>query len=157
MPVIQTETSRNLCPAGPQIIELKEVKETELPDFNDPNLMQTRLIWRFETVGEADEAGNPYEIAIFTGTRYGNSRAKLTWLLDMLVPGMTSAKAQALDTDTLIGNRYETQVKHVQGLKDPSKKFAECQYFRPLVSKASEHGKVIDSEGNEVPDIFANA
>jgi hypothetical protein len=157
MPSIQIEKPRSLCPAGPQVIRLVEVTEKETPNFNDPNVMDTRLLWRFVVKGEVDEDGLQYEVAIFTGLKYGNPKAKLTWLLDMLDPGMTKKKAEGLDPSRYIDTDYETLIKHVPGQRDPSKRFAEPQYLKPMVNKASEHGKVIDAEGNEVPDLFEDA
>jgi hypothetical protein len=142
MPVVQTERPRTLCPPGLYEVVLAEVTTQMMPAFSGDGEVE-RWLWRFVT-NKRDENGQYIEIPVFTGGVYGNSRAKLTWLLDMIRPGITKAQADRLNTDDLIGSHFEAQVKHEQSVRDPETKVATFAYIRPA--------------GNEgAPDPFAFA
>jgi hypothetical protein len=131
---VQVEAPRELHPIGLATFTLAAVETIQQPSFNDPTQMVERWIWRFQS-DRKDEAGQPLEVAVFTGQKYGNSQARLTWLLDLMVPGITIAQAQALDTDELLGRRYEGSVKHEISTNDPNKRLATFSYLKPLLAE----------------------
>src|SRR5207253_2755618 len=130
MPVVQTERPRTLCAPGIYEVVLADVTTQMMPAFSGDGEVE-RWLWRFVT-NKQDENGQYIEVPIFTGGVYGNSRAKLTWLLDMLIPGITKQQADRLNTDDLIGMRFEGSVKHEQSVKDPETKIATFAYLRPV-------------------------
>lgn len=130
MPKVELPKERPLCPPGLHRLRLAEVIEKDVPAFDGEGSVR-KWIWRFLSNKKTPE-GTLYEVAKFTGTVYGNSKAALTWLLDMMIPGITQTQADNLDTDVLIGTEYEASIKHVPSQKDPSKKYAEIQFLKPL-------------------------
>ncbi|MBA2703472.1 MAG: hypothetical protein H0U60_06450 [Blastocatellia bacterium] len=154
MPVITTQSDRVLCPAGPHILKLFSVELREMDDYAKTGKTE-RLIWTFYTKKINPEDSNPWEVSLFTGTSYGPQKAKLTWLLDMLCPGITKKEAEGLDTEDLIGTSYKTQIKHTASQSDASKIYAEPLYLEPL--QPSPFGKEAraEAEADEV-DPFAD-
>lgn len=145
MPVVQEAKPRPLCPAGIQEFVLADVTPKMMPSFNGEGETE-RWIWRF--VGnKKDETGQFYEVPVFTGTTYGDPRAKLTWLLDLLLPNATEAEKKRLDTDTLLGCHWEGSVKHEAGVKDPTQKFAAFAYLRPLGNEGAPDPFAFDQDG----------
>jgi hypothetical protein len=129
VPTISLTSHSPLCPAGAQRLVLVEVVEKELAGPT-PGETVPKLLWRFHTAA-TDFLGRPYEIVVFTGLSYGHPNARLTWLLDMLLPHRTAAEREALDTDTLIGTEYDAIVKHAPGFRDPKRTYAEIQFLKP--------------------------
>lgn len=127
MPQVKTEQDFELFPAGPATVQLVSVEEREMDKF-DKSGKELRWLWNFKK----DPASETECLTVFTRDRYGNSRATLTILLDMLVPGITKDEAGALDTNTLVGSWYETLVKHSASKNDANKLYAEASYFKPL-------------------------
>ena len=76
-----------------------------------------QLIWIFEAEEIAPD-GRPYEHAVFTGLFYGDSRANLTTLLDMLLPKATDDEKKSLNTDLLLGSRYDAVIRMVKNQKN---------------------------------------
>jgi hypothetical protein len=130
MPKIKVAKERPLAPPGPHVLTLDESSEKQIESYEGSGTVQ-KLLWKFATEKLAED-GEPYEVTVFTGTEYGNPKAKLTPFLDMMLPGITPAEARDLDTEQLIGTRYEAQIRHTTSLKDPSRKYAEIVYLRPL-------------------------
>jgi DNA-directed RNA polymerase subunit RPC12/RpoP len=162
---VEIERPRPLHPVGLGTFTLVDVSTVQMPDFNDPSKQVDRWLWKFESDKKTPE-GEPYEMAVFTGTRYGNSQSKLTWLLDLLVPGITVRQAEALDTDDLLGRKWEGSVKHETSVKDPEKRFASFSYLKPLIEEGAHTDpfffdddagsvKVCVSCGNEVEETVA--
>jgi hypothetical protein len=130
MPQLTVEKTRTLCPPGLHVFELKEVSTITMQSFDGTGQVE-RLLWRFVS-SKRDPEGAFFEVPVFTGYSYGNPKAKLTWLLDMLRPGISKREADNLDTDRLVGERYEGSVKHATSERDPDKKVATFAYLRPV-------------------------
>jgi len=130
MATLQVQKPMPLCPQGLHIFTLVEVKPSYSEKFQTDQLM-----WRFVSDKMSPE-GTLYEVAIWTGLKYGHIKAKLTWLLDMLQPGITPAQAENLNTDVFLHRQYEGMVKHAvkEGGGDP---YATFLYLRPLQTAQS--------------------
>lgn len=133
---------RDPIPAGKHTLTLKEVKPHVSDDpwhpVEDPNTgeqvpgKKEQLIWIFESDKKGQD-GKPYEYATFTGLFYGDSRANLTTLLDMLMPNSTEDVKRNLDTDLLLGSKYEAQIamqKNQKGNLVP-----KALFFAPISEK----------------------
>ncbi|MBA2704623.1 MAG: hypothetical protein H0U60_12330 [Blastocatellia bacterium] len=153
MPVVSTTKDRPLCPAGPHLLKLMDVESKLMPGF-ETTVESENWIWQFHTKKVAED-GSPYEVTVFTRTHYGPARAKLTWLLDMMVPGITPEQAEGLDTDALIGQSFKAQIKHSKGIKDPTRTFAEVVFLEPLTPPAGAKPAAKKAEA-EVEDDFAD-
>ena len=130
MPVLSVAKTRALHPAGLFTFTLAGVETIQMKSFDGTGQVE-RLIWRFVS-GKKDAEGAFLEVAVFTGFSYGHPNARLTWLLDMVRPGITKRDADQLDTETLVGTRYEGQVKHVASEEDADKKLCAFTYLRPV-------------------------
>ena len=125
MPVLQVQKPLPVCPQGIHTFRLVEVK----PSFSE-KFQTDQLMWRFVSNKRSPE-GDLYEVPVWTGLAYGNPKAKLTWLLDMLEPGIVPEQADGLDTDVYLHREYEGSVKH-QRKQDGSGMFATFAYLRPV-------------------------
>jgi hypothetical protein len=130
----QVETEQELIPAGEHILTLRSVDEKEMSKFGSKNENDTttRWIWKF-TSQMRDDDDKPYTLVIYTNTRYGNSNASLTHLLDLLIPNCTKEIARSLNTDDILGNKYKARIKHVTG--DTGKMRAEIITAAPYSGK----------------------
>lgn len=156
MPAIEVERPRTLCPAGLYTFKLAEIKTVQMDAFNPEDGKVNRWVWRFVSNRINPEDGCQFEIGVVTGMQYGNGRAKLTWLLDMLVPGFTKAQAATFDTDSLIGKTFDGSVKHAQSQKDPDKKIAEIQYLRPITDTSAPTAEPDPFEFDDKPETPEN-
>lgn len=153
MPVIEVQEQRPIPPVGRHILTLMDVELKEMDNF-DKTAKTNRLIWQFQTKKIAPD-NNPYELNIFTGTVYGPPKAKLTWLLDMMVPGITVEQAKKLDTDDLIGFKFECQIKHTPSSTDATKLYAEPLYLKGLQpSPFAKEGGEAEAEAEDFNDPF---
>lgn len=85
---------------GSYVCRLKEVEKGESPDFNDPSKMKPNLMWRFETTKNFDSQDRPFRFTYFTGTAYGNDKAKLTGLINgMMGRALTREEFATLAAD----------------------------------------------------------
>ena len=134
----ETQKDRPLIQTGEHILKLASVEVREMDDRygRSSTGKVNRIVWQFVS-NEADEDGAPYEYAVFTGELYGNEKAGMTALVDMLVPGMTPAKFAAFDTDDLIGKRFRAQIKHIKK-DDGTGMKAVHVYLAPVGTKAAE-------------------
>lgn len=143
-----TQKALPLIPAGEHVLTLREVGTKEFPSFNNPNEQVERTMWRF-TSNEEDEDGAPYEFRQYTGMVYGNNKAALTKLIDMLVPGMTEDDFEEFDSDDLIGKKFKAQIKHAKNDKGDVK--PELVFITPL-KKPEAKKKAAEEE----EDVFAD-
>lgn len=130
MPILNVSKPRTLHPTGLFTFTLAGVETIQMKSFDGTGVVD-RLIWRFVS-GKKDADGTFLEVPVFTGFSYGDPRAKLTWLLDMVRPGITKREADQLDTESLVGSRYEGQVKHATSEQDADKKISGFTYLRPV-------------------------
>jgi len=158
-----TEKPRPLCPAGDHILKLVEVREQEMDDRYGKSATGkvVRNIWQFVS-SETDEDGTPYEYGVFTGDTYGNPKAGMTLLVDMLVPGMTVEKFADFDSDELIGKKFRAQIKHVKR-EDGTGAKAVHVYITPVGNKATPQVKpdtykpLIDTDTDDLSDPFRDS
>ena len=154
-----TQKERELIPAGDHILKLIRIEPREMDDMygkSDTGKV-TRILWLF-TSNETDSNGAPYEYGVFTNDIYGNEKAGMTLLVDMLVPGMTEAVFEDYETDDLIGSKFRAQIKHVK--KENGSMKATHAFITPVVSKAkpkSSKAPIVqeDDDDNEEEDYFA--
>ena len=130
-----TEKDREIIPAGDHILKLVKIDPREMDDLYGKSTTGkvTRVLWAFVS-NETDDSGNPYEYGVFTNDKYGNEKAGMTLLIDMMVPGMTVDKFENYETDDLIGNKFRAQIKHVK--KDTGGIKATHVYITPVTNKS---------------------
>ena len=74
-------------------------------------------MWLFAS-DKQDEVGQPYEYVHWTGPSYGDSRANLTSLYDMILDESYSHEMKAnLDTAILLGGRFRVRINEVKNMK----------------------------------------
>lgn len=131
MPVIEVD-DRVLIPAGEYRMALREVslKRVKSQYATDDDGKREKLMWRFETIDVVDPHGEPYEHAEWTGIKYGNPQARMTILLDQLVPGLTASAARGFDTDTLINRLFKAVIKHIK--LDGGQTVAQIAFIQPV-------------------------
>lgn len=149
MPTIDVEKPRPPCPPGDHLLVLSEVVTYMPKSGYGGKEPQEGLIWRFLS-SQKDEDGNYYEMPVFTGKRYGNSKATLTWLLDMIHPGITPEVAEGLNTDRYVGSKFQGPVKNEIN-KDTGKKYPVFVYLRPVSAAQA----AADAATAGKPDPFA--
>ncbi len=158
------EKARPLIPAGEHVLKLVSVEGKEMDDrYGRSTTGKTiRYVWQFVS-NETDDDGVPYEYAVFTGDQYGNPKAGMTLLVDMLVPGMTAAKFEDFDSDDLVGKRFRAQIKHTPR-EDGKGMAAKHVYITPITNKprpaetkpsAAEAAPAVD-EDEDLTDPFAD-
>ena len=143
MPKIQPaeQRARHPIPPGDYTLMLDEVKLIEQPnrfaEKDDKGIykatgtteppIRPQLVWQF-IADKNDPEGDPLEYSMWTGVSYGNERAKLTDLLDQLLPEADEEMKSNLETDTLVGRRFKTKimlVKNASGEPRPRAMFFE--------------------------------
>lgn len=136
MPVIQSSRNkeRTPIPPGDHILTLVEVKPYEQDDTFHPNEdgsfpKKSRLIWQFQS-DKADDDGDAYEYAEWTGAYYGNPKAKLTGFLDQIIPDASEETKEGLDTDSIIGRRFKSKIQNQKNAKGDY--VPRAVYFEPL-------------------------
>jgi hypothetical protein len=161
MPALTVEEPRPLCPVGPATFRLAEVTQKMQKSFDGSGEVP-RLIWKFVS-NRVAPTGEFYEVSVWTGLAYGNQKARLTWLLDLVSPGMTAEKAKKLNTDLFVGQDFEAAVKHGASEKDGTP-FATFLYLRPVGTPIdpfvdADPGATVTCEtcANELTDMEAIA
>ena len=128
-----------LIPAREHIFKLVSCDFSEMDDKfgarDAVNGKVKRLKFRFVSQ-EEDEDGTPYDYAVITGLTYGNEKAGLTRLIDMLVPGMTVEKFADFDTDDLVGKKFRAQIKHTKN--EQGKPKADYVYMAPVAKAGAK-------------------
>ncbi len=123
-----SQTKRLPIPVGVHTLTLTEVKELVQPNTFAEKDAKTgifkatgtttppdreQFIWVFQSETR-DPEGHPFEYAIFTGRWYGDDRAKLTSLLDSLMPEADYEAKSGLDTDAMTGKRFRARIANVK-------------------------------------------
>jgi hypothetical protein len=130
--VIDTSGTRQrvMIPAGEHIVTLKEVVLHRVTNnySQDPDGKINKLMFGF-LADSTQPGGNPYEYAAWTGTTYGDHRAALTQLLDMMIPGL--AKGAKVALNSLVGNRYRALIQHRTN-PNTGKQHAAHVYILPI-------------------------
>ena len=128
-----------LIPAGDHSLTLRNIL---LKHVNDKyNNGKTEMyLWQLAS-DQLDQYGKPYMFELWTGMVYGNEKAKLTILLDQLVPGVTSEDVKQMDPMSLIGKRFKAKVRHTK--TNEGKVYPDLIYIEPLESAGGEES-VID-------------
>lgn len=153
MPVAQEAPKRNPIPFGDHILTLVSVTETEQPDFNDSSLMKTRWIWQFKAQRKDPETGERFEYREYTGPNYGHSKARFTFLADMMFPNLTDKEKANINTDDYLNTSYNAKIgphKTEKGETVP-----KIKYIEPYRSKKVIAAPVVEEEEELDPDPFA--
>ena len=156
----ETQKEKALIPAGEHILKLIKIDPREMDDLYGKSTTGkvTRVLWVFVS-NETDDSGEPYEYGVFTNDKYGNEKAGMTLLIDMMVPGMTVEKFEDYETDDLLGKKFRSQIKHIK--KDNGGMKATHVYITPITNKAKpvetkpEVVKVADDDA-ALSDPFAD-
>jgi hypothetical protein len=168
MPTATPQVKRNPLPPGDHVLTLVSVTESEQPSFNNPQVMQTRWIWQFKAQMRDEETGDRFEFRIYTGTSYGNPKATLTGLLDMMLPDWADEDKAAINTDDLLSTSYAATIKHERtGKTGPDGKpefkssLAVIRPYKKPKKSAEEAAKakaapVVEDDDQEEPDPFAD-
>jgi len=157
MPVSKPEPTRVPIDEGSHLLTLTSVKETELPSYNDPNKMEVKWLWVFESQ-KRDAEGKRQQFRVVTGSIYGNPRSTLTTLFDMLIPNASKAEKCNFDTEKIVMQTFEAQIKHEAGAtpNDPVK--PRFVYMRPYRADAAfvQEPDVDENALAGTPDPFAD-
>lgn len=104
--------------AGAYTCRLKSVEIKQGPSFDNPEVMENRFMWQFETKDATDSEGKPFRFAHFTSIKFGNDKSKLTILLDsMLGKRLTTEEFQSLDLEDLKARDWKVMVDEKQNSK----------------------------------------
>lgn len=136
-----TEREYALIPAGEHLLKLTACDKVELDDHfgrSDTGKV-VRIKWRFVSQAASDD-GVPYDYITYTGLEYGNEKAGLTKLLDMLVPGITKKVFDEFDTDDLIGRKFRARIKHVK--REDGTPRPELVLLEPVVPRPAKSAPV---------------
>lgn len=153
MPRVEVTTTVPIC-VGEHTLKLDSIEEKQFENTFQPKNAQgehpvrNTWVWKFIS-NQEDDDGEPYVYGVITNTAYGNARAGLTLLLDMLVPGMTESKARNFDTDTLIGKKFKALIT-LKTAQDGTKKPTHS-YLTPLAKTQAK--PVVEEEEEEVVEV----
>jgi len=101
--------------AGMYTCRLKAVEVKQQPSFDNPEVLENRFQWIFESKDAADSSGNPFRFSKFTSVKFGNDKSGLTILLDaMMGRRLTTEEFQALDLEELKGKDWKIMVDEKQ-------------------------------------------
>ena len=101
--------------AGMYTCRLKAVEIEQQPSFNNPEVMENRFQWVFETKDATDSKGEPFRFSKFTSVKFGNDKSGLTLLLDsMMGRRLTTEEFQSLDLEDLKGRDWKLTVDEKQ-------------------------------------------
>ena len=101
--------------AGAYICRLKEVAVKTQPSFDNPEVMENRFQWTFETKDAQDSTGKPFRFSKFTSIKFGNDRSGLTILLDsMMGRRLSDQEFQSLDLEDLKAKDWRVMVDEKQ-------------------------------------------
>ena len=95
---------------GAYICALIDCEAVQGKSLDDPNVLEPKFKWIFESTEVKDNDGQPFRFITYTKTYYGNDKAKLTILLDGMVGRMTSEQFQDLDMDMLKAKQWQVVV-----------------------------------------------
>ena len=144
MPTATKSEAPVLIPAGKHILTLRSVEEIESDNYNgDGKTLQ--WLWKFIS-SQVDDDGTNYELRWYTGPTYGNPKAKLTDLLNMLMPDADEDERATVDTDTLCKKKYSAQILHAKKEKGEGMK-PVIKFIAPFVKNTKT--------GEETEDAFA--
>ena len=149
---LEVQKEYALIPAGEHILKLSSCDVQEFEDrYGKSNSGKVERL-KFRIVSnETDDDGTPYDFVVYTGMTYGNEKAGLTKLIDMLVPGMTEKQFADFDTDDLVGKKFRAQIKHVK--KDDGKMKPDFVYMAPIVAGAGKGRAAAAPEPNDDVDL----
>lgn len=104
-----------VAPDGVYKCDLMSIEAKLMPKYGEPEVEETRWLWKFVSLDEADENGKPYEFGHWTGFKYGNDKAKLTITLDsMLGYRLTEEQWEEFDPeDELVGKTWRIMVSEI--------------------------------------------
>lgn len=117
MPQAQPQAEMVFIPAGDHILTLVSVEEKQMPSYNNPEETTPRWVWQFKSQTKNPDTGERYEYREYTGPSYGDSRARLTFLLDQMFPDLDEEDKTTIDTDDYIGTHYSAIIASMKNTK----------------------------------------
>lgn len=129
-------TARTLIPPGAYTLTLRAIKDKDVedrwhPDDDGTLPMVKKMVWEFESDKKDPESGQNYEHSVWTGLYYGNEKANLTLLLDMIAPDIDpKAKKKGIDVEQFVGRRFKARIKHETN--DSGKTYAKLTMLDPI-------------------------
>lgn len=104
---------RTAIKKGKHILTLVAVNPYERENKFKGGKKENRLAWVFEADGTDDplNPGHPIQYTEFTGTEYGFDLARLTTLLDWLLPDTEPEYREHVDTDDIIGRKFTAAIQ----------------------------------------------
>lgn len=157
MPESEPTPKHTPIPAGDHVLTLISVEEQMRPTYNNPSVDEPRWTWQFKAVEKNPETGESYEFRIYSGRYYGNPKATLTLLLDMMLPNWTTAQKERINTDTILSSVYRARIRHEAAEKagDPPK--PRLVYIEPFKKGVAGKKEVAaPPAGDDVPDLDAS-
>jgi|SRR5579872_1057962 len=111
--VIDTSGVREkaMIPQGEHGLTLQkaEVMRVKSTFATDQDGKANKLMFAF-TSAMTQPNGEPYEYTVWTGLTFGDHRAALTLLLDMMIPGLV--RGMQVKIADLVGKRYRAHIQH---------------------------------------------
>ncbi len=155
MPMIELEKKFErgpLIPKGEHVLKLVSVEKRRITSTfsKEEDGKADKFIWEFHAA-QKDDNGKPFTYTVFTGVRYGNNKAGLTDLLNQMIPDITEETAAELDTEDLVGTKYNTQIRHNKS--DKGELFPAHIYLTPFKAGAKAKPKPVVEDEDEV-DLF---
>jgi len=95
---------------GTYICALIDCEAVQGKSLDDPNVLEPKFKWIFESTEVRDNDGQRFRFITYTKTYYGNDKAKLTILLDGMVGRMTSQQFAELDMEALKAKSWQVVV-----------------------------------------------
>lgn len=97
--------------AGAYLCKCVGIDVKEQPSFDNPEVMEKKFQWKFETIDASDSNGNPFRFSKFTSVKFGNDRSGLTILLDsMFGRRLTAEEFQSLDIEDIKSKNWKVMV-----------------------------------------------
>jgi len=134
MGMFEKSSGGTVAPAGTYHATLKNLEIKLFPSFDDPSVQEQRAMFTYETAEKDEETGMPFELADFTGTKYGNERAKLTKRLDTMLPHLTPEQRSEVEPGELIGKKFLLEV--ARGKRQDGTPRANIEFIKPYAPKA---------------------
>jgi hypothetical protein len=145
-----------MIPAGEHILTLLAVDEVESNVYGSDDELQLQWLWKFQS-DQKDDTGQAFRYHAYTKFSYGNAKANLTKLLDLLIPGMNKGMLASVgDPSKLIGRSWTCHIKHVKNEKGDPK--PEIALATPIKGKKGVAQTVAEAENltPTAPDPFGD-
>lgn len=144
-------------PVGRYFGTLTKVEIKPQPSFDNPEIMVNRACFTLTTTTKDPETDTPYVYYEWTGVKYGNSKARLTELLDQMFPAMTTTQRSCLMPEHMIGKKFEFYlVKYTKQNNKEGVKMALIAPYGPKATASAPAPPPPTDEEFEADDPFAD-